>query len=90
MSNNSAVIGLILTLLDITEFLATEIRGPAKYICKKGAGCKFEEPGMNDLIDMFFGDNFISLKCESGECLHYSQVPGYEVRSLNTLATMPS
>lgn len=34
---------------------------------------------MNSLIDMFFGDNFISLSCDSGECLHYSQVPGYAV-----------
>lgn len=34
---------------------------------------------MNDLIDTIFGDNYISLKCNSGECLHYSQVPGYEV-----------
>ncbi|KAL5504214.1 ADP1 [Sanghuangporus vaninii] len=64
--------------LDITEFLATEIKGPAKYTCKEGTGCRFEEPGMNDLIDMFFGDNFIALTCNSGECLHYSQVPGYK------------
>ena len=34
---------------------------------------------MNELIDTFFGDNFISLECDSGECLHYSQVPGYVV-----------
>lgn len=34
---------------------------------------------MNDLIDTIFGDDYISLQCNSGECLHYSQVPGYEV-----------
>ena len=35
---------------------------------------------MNDLIDQIFGDAFNSLECEGGECLHYSQVPGYVVR----------
>lgn len=32
---------------------------------------------MNDLILTFFGDGYISLNCQGGECLHYSQVPGY-------------
>ncbi|KAI5118132.1 hypothetical protein M0805_001731 [Coniferiporia weirii] len=63
--------------LNIDDFLAESIKGPAKFSCKSGAGCKFEEPGMNELIDTFFGDNYISLQCESGECLHFSQVPGY-------------
>lgn len=35
---------------------------------------------MNDLIDSIFGDAFITLQCQGGECLHYSQVPGYVVR----------
>lgn len=35
---------------------------------------------MNDLIDQMFGDPYITLTCEGGECLHYSQVPGYVVR----------
>lgn len=64
---------------DIGEFLDTEIKGPAKFSCKSGDGCKFEEPGMNDLIDTIFGDVYIKLKCESGECMHVSQVPGYVV-----------
>ena len=34
---------------------------------------------MNDLIDSVFGDAYITLNCESGECMHYSQVPGYTV-----------
>lgn len=34
---------------------------------------------MNELIDTMFGDRYITLQCDSGECLHYSQVPGYEV-----------
>lgn len=34
---------------------------------------------MNDLILTFFGDGYITLDCQSGECLHYSQVPGYVV-----------
>lgn len=35
---------------------------------------------MNQLINDIFGDRYISLTCEGGECLHYSQVPGYVVR----------
>ncbi|KAH9949925.1 hypothetical protein B0H21DRAFT_725268 [Amylocystis lapponica] len=49
----------------------------ATFSCKTGSGCKFEEPGMNTLIETFFGDGYITLDCEGGECLHYSQVPGY-------------
>ncbi len=67
--------------VDITDFLKEEIRGPATFSCKSGAGCRFEEPAMNDLILTIFGDPFISLQCEGGECLHYSQVPGYVVSS---------
>jgi len=36
---------------------------------------------MNQLINDIFGDKYISLICEGGECLHYSQVPGYVVRN---------
>jgi hypothetical protein len=32
---------------------------------------------MNNLINDIFGDPAITLDCESGECLHYTQVPGY-------------
>jgi ABC-type multidrug transport system ATPase subunit len=63
--------------VDISDFLVQEIRGPAKFSCKSGQGCRFEEPSMNKLINDIFGDAFIALKCEGGECLHYSQVPGY-------------
>ena len=70
----------MLGALDIDDFLDQEIRGPATFSCKSGAGCVFEEPGMNDLINTIFGDDYISLKCNSGECLHVSQVPGYVVR----------
>jgi hypothetical protein len=38
---------------------------------------------MNDLIDSIFGDPFISLSCEGGECLHVSQVPGYVVCTIS-------
>ncbi|KAG5731018.1 putative ATP-dependent permease, partial [Termitomyces sp. T112] len=63
--------------VDIGEFLKEEIKGPASFSCVSGKGCKFEEPAMNDLIDSIFGDRYITLSCEGGECLHYSQVPGY-------------
>ena len=65
--------------IDIGDFLKHEIKGPAKFSCKSGSGCKFEEPVMNDLIRQIFGDAYITLECEGGECLHYSQVPGYVV-----------
>lgn len=67
---------------DIGDFLKEEIKGPATFSCKSGAGCKFEEPAMNDLIDSIFGDRYITLDCAGGECLHYSQVPGYIVSVL--------
>ncbi|KAF5359246.1 hypothetical protein D9756_003527 [Leucocoprinus leucothites] len=63
--------------VDIGDFLKEEIRGPATFSCKSGKGCKFEEPAMNDLINSIFGDTYITLECQGGECLHYSQVPGY-------------
>lgn len=64
---------------DITEFLEDDIKGPAQFICKSGQGCHFTEPAMNELIDSIFADPYITLDCKSGECLHYSQVPGYIV-----------
>ncbi|KAH9831656.1 uncharacterized protein C8Q71DRAFT_781859 [Rhodofomes roseus] len=64
--------------VDISDFLKEEIKGPASFSCKTGQGCQFEEPAMNELIDTMFGDRYITLQCDGGECLHYSQVPGYE------------
>ena len=75
-------------LADIGDFLREEIKGPAKFSCKTGQGCRFEEPAMNDLIDQMFGDSYITLQCEGGECLHYSQVPGYVVCLLPLLVLM--
>ncbi|KAE9404292.1 hypothetical protein BT96DRAFT_973299 [Gymnopus androsaceus JB14] len=76
--------------VDIGEFLTQEIKGPASFTCttggsKSGSGsggdadadCKFSEAAMNQLIDEIFGDPYITLNCNGGECLHYSQVPGY-------------
>jgi hypothetical protein len=68
---------LLTIVVDIGDFLTDEIRGPAKFTCKNGDQCRFEEPQMNDLIDQMFGDRYITLTCEGGECLHKSQVPGY-------------
>ncbi|EST07662.1 ABC-2 type transporter [Kalmanozyma brasiliensis GHG001] len=69
--------------VDISEFLTEEIKGPGKMSCKTDADgarkCRFEEPGMNQLISDVFGDEAIFITCKSGECIHYSQVPGYQV-----------
>ncbi|KAG9314939.1 hypothetical protein JVU11DRAFT_4047 [Chiua virens] len=64
--------------VDISDFLVEEIRGPATFGCRTGQGCRFEEPAMNSLINDIFGDAYITLNCDGGECLHYSQVPGYQ------------
>lgn len=32
---------------------------------------------MNIIITQLLGDPYITLDCQSSECLHYSQVPGY-------------
>ncbi|OBZ84945.1 putative ATP-dependent permease [Choanephora cucurbitarum] len=62
------------TLLDL---LKDEIKGPASFDCN-GANCAFSEPAMDDLISAVFGDDSIFLSCNSGECLHYTMVPGFE------------
>jgi hypothetical protein len=64
---------------DIDDFLAEEVKGPASFNCETGKGCAFEEPAMNQLINDIFGDNSITLDCNSGECMHYTNVPGYQV-----------
>ena len=66
-------------LTDIDDFLAEEVKGPASFNCETGKGCAFEEPAMNQLINDIFGDNSITLDCNSGECMHYTNVPGYQV-----------
>lgn len=64
--------------IDITDFLAEEIRGPGSFVCSSAAGdCRFEEPAMNELISDVFGDRSITLDCKSSECLHRSEIPGY-------------
>ena len=69
--------------IDISDFLTEEIKGPGKMSCKMDdtngeRKCRFEEPGMNGLISDVFGDEAIFITCKSGECVHYSQVPGYQ------------
>ncbi|TXT13418.1 hypothetical protein VHUM_00785 [Vanrija humicola] len=63
--------------VNIDDFLSEEVKGPGSFNCVSGQGCTFEEPAMNQLINDIFGDKAITLDCDSGECLHYSQVPGY-------------
>ncbi|KAG8851333.1 hypothetical protein FRB96_009398 [Tulasnella sp. 330] len=63
--------------VDISDFLTEEIKGPASFDCTTGKGCQFKEPAMNQLINDIFGDPYITLDCDSGECMHYTQVPGY-------------
>ncbi|KAI9706648.1 MAG: hypothetical protein M1836_003657 [Candelina mexicana] len=78
--------------IDIGEFLTKSIKGPASFssISTEGGsssdGSKFEEPAMNDLIKSVFGDESITLDCDSGECLYKTDVPGYQrpIKKINT------
>ncbi|GAA5926365.1 hypothetical protein JCM1841_006993 [Sporobolomyces salmonicolor] len=63
--------------VDISEFLTEEIKGPGKFTSKTGDSSRFEEPAMNQLINDIFGDTYITLKCQSGECMRASDVPGF-------------
>jgi len=74
-------------MLDIDEFLVEEVKGPATFQCDSGKGCSFKEPAMDQLINDIFGDESITLDCNSGECMHYTQVPGYEVNGGRTLSS---
>ncbi|CCH41388.1 putative ATP-dependent permease [Wickerhamomyces ciferrii] len=66
--------------IDISDFLTETIQGPGDFSCDlKDKNCKFSEPSMDDLILSVFGDNHITLHCESGECIHYSEIPGYDI-----------
>lgn len=64
--------------IDISDFLTETIKGPGDFKCdsKKGA-CTFSEPAMDGLIKSVFGDPYITLNCDSSECVHYTQLPGY-------------
>ncbi|CEP61749.1 putative ATP-dependent permease ADP1 LALA0_S03e10088g [Lachancea lanzarotensis] len=73
--------------IDISDFLTETIKGPGDFGCDLNTKkCKFSEPSMNDLITTIFGDPYITLKCESGECMHYSEIPGYEQPSKDSLS----
>jgi ABC-type multidrug transport system ATPase subunit/ABC-type multidrug transport system permease subunit len=66
--------------IDISDFLTHEIQGPADFSCDiQSKNCKFSEPSMNDLISSVFGDSQINLFCESSECVHKSEIPGFEI-----------
>lgn len=75
--------------IDISDFLTETVKGPGDFICDLNSrNCKFTEPSMNDLIQTFFGDPHISLHCESGECLHYSEIPGYNPPSKDAFMSL--
>ncbi|QPG95783.1 hypothetical protein C2857_002045 [Epichloe festucae Fl1] len=76
--------------IDLSEFLDQAIRGPGGFECSQKNGgaheCAFKEPEMDKLIRSLIGDSSILLDCQSGECLHETQVPGYTrpVKRINT------
>ncbi|KAI6246777.1 ABC transporter [Erysiphe necator] len=76
--------------VDITDFLDQLIKGPSTFSCAQENGrtnnCRFKEPEMDKLIQSMFGDDSIHINCQSGECLHQTDVPGYErpIKKINT------
>ncbi|KAG5956606.1 hypothetical protein E4U58_006523 [Claviceps cyperi] len=76
--------------IDLSEFLEKAVRGPGGFKCSQRNGsaheCAFTEPEMDKLIRNLIGDSSILLECQSGECLHETQVPGYTrpVKQINT------
>ncbi|KAI9318514.1 hypothetical protein BX666DRAFT_1855871 [Dichotomocladium elegans] len=76
------------TCADLTDLLKDEIKGPATFKCinsqcvLNNTDTTIIEAAMDDLIMSFFGDPSIFLGCRSGECLHYSMVPGFQVTSM--------
>lgn len=67
--------------IDITDFLKETIKGPGHFSCDikdSGKKCSFSEPSMNDLIKSVFGDPHITLECNSSECVHHTELPGYK------------
>lgn len=72
--------------IDISEFLTETIKGPGYFSCDVNKkNCRFSEPSMNGLISSVFGDPYITLHCKSGECVHKSEIPGYDLPDHNRL-----
>jgi ABC-type multidrug transport system ATPase subunit len=78
--------------VDIGDFLDQSIKGPATFtsIVTEGGssedGSEFHEPAMDKLILSIFGDEGIFLKCDAGECLYKTSVPGAKrpIKKINT------
>ncbi|KAI1349292.1 hypothetical protein F5Y01DRAFT_289623 [Xylaria sp. FL0043] len=76
--------------IDLTDFLKEAVEGPATFQCLQQDGgvneCKFKEPQLDWMVRSIFGDESIELECRSGECLYYTDVPGYQrpVKTINT------
>lgn len=70
--------------IDISEFLTKSIKGPGDFTCDITKGdCRFSEPSMNGLISSVFGDPYITIHCKAGECVHKSEIPGYDLPDHN-------
>lgn len=76
--------------IDISEWLRRSVKGPGNFDCDSTGFCRFEEPAMNQLIKFVFGDSSIELQCDTAECLHESQVPGWQPPEQPTLSNATS
>lgn len=67
-------------LPNIKSILASRVKGPAELNCNTNSGeCSFKESYLRGLFRALLGNESISLQCDSSECLHYTEVPGYVV-----------
>ncbi|KAJ3212142.1 hypothetical protein HDU67_004012 [Dinochytrium kinnereticum] len=72
--------------IDLSDWMTDDEEGPTgpmTYTCVEAPNdnsnhsCKFEEPHMNSLISLISKEDYFSLACVAGECLHVTQIPGY-------------
>ncbi|KAJ1796040.1 (ABC) transporter, partial [Coemansia sp. RSA 2399] len=65
--------------LDITAVL-NDVEGPVDIKCHDDgfSDCYIREFMISKTLSAIIGDDAINMECSVGQCMHYSQIPGYE------------
>ncbi|KAJ2068334.1 (ABC) transporter, partial [Coemansia sp. S2] len=65
--------------LDISSVL-NEIEGPVDIKCHDDgfSNCFIRESAIKRTLTSIIGDDAINMMCSVGQCVHYSQIPGYQ------------
>ncbi|KAJ2489355.1 (ABC) transporter, partial [Coemansia sp. RSA 2050] len=71
--------------LDISSVL-NEIEGPVDIKCHDDgfSNCFIRESAIKRTLTSIIGDDAINMMCSVGQCVHYSQIPGYQKISHET------